>query len=206
MPFPLALLGTIANAGSTIYGAIQEGKQREQMANERQKWNADNEAMYNQDYYSDYTQRADAQNVIRQMRDQMKQQNQVEQNTAAVTGASPETVNAGKEARNKAITNLYGNIAAMGADYKERAKNRYVARKQALQGMEYDTMNQNATSANNLLYNGIRGAANTDWAGILGGYNKVGSGKSVVGSKVQTDYTPPPVNTKSEIENLFPTS
>lgn len=162
-------LPMIASAASTIYGAVAEGKQRQRMAGERSKWNAENEALFNEDYYADYTKRADAQNVIRQMRDQNKKADKVEQNVAAVTGATPEAINAGKERRNKMTTDVYSNIAANAMQYKDRAKGRYMSRKAQLQGMEYDSMNQSAMSAGNVMANGLKGLATTDWAGIVGG-------------------------------------
>lgn len=173
-------LPMIANLASMGYGAIKEGQQRKEMRAERQKWGAQNEALFNKDYYSDYTQRADAQNEIRQMRDLQKKENKVDENVAAVTGASPEAMNARKERRNKGMTNLFGNIYAQSTAWKERAKDRYLNKQAQLQGMDYNDMNENAISANNMLYNGITGLASTDWAGIVGGgktpvkYNKVG--------------------------------
>ena len=166
----IQFLPIISNAAQSLFGAASEGRKRRQMAAERAKWGAENEALFNKDYYADYTQRADAQNLIRQMREQNKKADKVEQNVAAVTGATPEAVNAGKERRNKMTTDVYSNIAANAMQFKESAKNRYLSRKQQLQGMEYDTMNQNAMSANNLISNGLKGLASTDWAGIVGGY------------------------------------
>ncbi len=162
-------LPIIANAAQTIVGAIGEGKQRDKMAAERSKWNAENNALFNKDYYSDYTQRADSQNVIRQLREQNKKADKVEQNVAAVTGSTPEAIGAGKERRNKMMTDVYANIAANSMKYKDTAKGRYLSRKSQLQGMEYDAMNQNAISSNNMISNGLRGMA-TDWAGVVGGY------------------------------------
>jgi hypothetical protein len=167
--FPLALIPAIASIAQTGYGMIKEGENRRRMAGERQKWSAENEALFNKDNYGDYTQRPDAQSVIRQMKDQIKKQDQVEQNVAAVTGATPEVVNAGKERRNKAMTDVYSNIGANAMEYKDRAKGRYLGRKAQLQGLEYDNMNQDAQSANNVMYNGMKSLSTTDWAGIVGG-------------------------------------
>jgi len=193
-------LPMIANAAQTVFGAVSEGKQRREMAGVRQKWGAENEALFNEDYYADYTKRADAQNVIRQMRDQNNKADQVEQNVAAVTGATPEAINAGKERRNKMTTDVYSNIAANAMQYKDRAKGRYQSRKAQLQGLEYDTMNQNAISANNVMTNGLKGLATTDWAGIIGG-GKVGStAKTNIGTIVNSDFTPPP---KTGLEQNF---
>ena len=159
-------LPMIANLAQTAFGAVKEGQQRKRMAGERQKWNAENEALYNKNYYGDYTKRADSQNAIRQMDDQMKKADKVEQNVAAVTGATPEAINASKERRNKAVTSLYSNIGANAMQYKDAAEGRYQARKAQLQGMEYDSMEQTAQSAGNVMNNGIAGLA-TDWASLM---------------------------------------
>ena len=193
-------LPAIASGVSTIYGAVKEGQQRREMQRTRQNWAGENEALYNKDYYSDYTQRADAQNVIKKMRDQMRDQNKVDNNVAAVTGASSEAINAQKQRRNQAMTTLYGNLGAMGANLKERSKDRYLVRKQQLQGMEYDDQAARAESANNLMYNGIKGLAGTDWAGIMAGGGTAGKVGAAVapkvpqGTAVKVDYTQPGSN------------
>jgi len=179
-------LPAIASLISTGVGAIKEGQQREKMAKERQSWNAENEALFNKDYYSDYTQRADTQNLIKRMRDEMKSQNKIDENTAAVTGATPEVANAAKDSRNKAMTSVFSNIAAQGSTFKDRAKSQYLNRKTALQGMEYDNMDQNANSSNNLLYNGIKGMGATDWASIVSGGKKTNPIGGVVGTGLNT--------------------
>lgn len=165
-------LPTVISGISSIFGADKEAKARAAMARERAKWNSENEALFNKDYYSDYTQQADAQNVIRQMREESKRQGQIENNVAAVNGTTAEAQNAAKERRNKFMTNLYAGIAANGQAYKERAKTNYLNRKANLQEMNYQDMSDKAQSANNLLYNGIGGLAATDWAGILSGNKK----------------------------------
>ena len=135
------------------------------------------------------------------MREQNDKATKVEQNTSAVTGATPEAVNAAKERRNRGMTNLFSNIAAQGTAYKERAKDRYLARKTALEGMEYNDMAEKAASANNLLYNGINGLATTDWAGMLKGGGKLPLKVPVTtGTKIGYDFTQPP---KTGLEQNF---
>ena len=165
----LPMIASLVGAG---YGAIKEGQQRRAMQRTMNQWNADNESLFNKDYYGDYTKRADVQSVIKNMRDEMKKQNTVAQNTAAVTGASPEAVNAQKERSNTAMSKLYSGLAAQGQQFKDRAQNRYEARKQQLQGMQMQTDQENANSSNNLLYNGLSSLGKTDWASILKGSTK----------------------------------
>lgn len=182
----IQFLPAIMSGASTVMGMIGEGKKRRAMAAERNKWNAENEALFNKDYYSDYTQRADSQNLIKQMRDEMKDQTKIDNNVAAVTGATPEAVNAAKEGRNKAMSSVFSTIAANGQQWKDRAKDRYLSRKQTLQGLAYDDMNQDAQSSNNLLYNGINGLASTDWAGIMGGTKSANAFKGTQALKQPT--------------------
>lgn len=176
--FPLALLPSVTSLASTAFGMNSEANARRKMKQQQQQWNAENEALYNKDYYGDYTQRADAQNIIKQMRDENKRQDSIDKQTAVVTGATPEVEIANKDMRNRNMSNLFGSLAAQGQQFKDKAQNRYLARKQALQGMDYDTTAQSAESGNNLLYNGIKGLASTDWAGILSGYKAGVSGST----------------------------
>lgn len=149
-------------------GAIGEGNKRRAQRSMMNRMNAENQSMFNADYYGDYTQRADAQNIISQMRNQFDRQAKRDENTAVITGSTVEAQAAAKEGRNKAMSNLYGNFGAMGQQFKDRAKDSYMRQKMALQGMEYDELGQQAQSANNLLYSGISGLAGMDWAGMLG--------------------------------------
>jgi|ERR1035437_414837 hypothetical protein len=166
--FPLALIPTVVSLASTAFGMNAEANARQQQQQQQQQWNSENETLYNKDYYSDYTKRADAANVIKQMRDEMKKQTSVDNQTAVVTGETPEAQIAKKDSRNKSMSNLFGNLAAQGQQYKDRAENRYLARKSQLEGMAYDTTAQQAESGNNLLYNGIKGMGSTNWADVLG--------------------------------------
>lgn len=199
----IQFLPAILSAGSAIYGAVSEGQMRKKMARERQKWNAENEALFNQDYYSDYTQRADAQNIIRQMRDDTQRQQKYDENKAAITGSTPEYTAAVKEARSKAMSNLYRNLGAQGAQFKERAKDRYLRQKQALQGMEYDDMSSSAESSANLMSNGLSGLAGQDWAGILGGGTAKPNNKYSPGKLKQGNIPLLNVNEPANIPTTF---
>lgn len=155
--------------GLSAYGAVNEGNQQRKLRRQRRQWSADNKALFNQDYYSDYTESAEAQDIIRRMREQQDRESKRDANTAVITGSTVEAKAAAKEGRNKAMSNLYGNLGAMGTRMKQRAKDRYLSRKHQLEDMEYDSGQQRAESANNLFSNGLGGLAGMDWAGILGG-------------------------------------
>ena len=173
-------------------GAVQEGRKRREMAAKMKGWGADNEAWYNKNYNQDYTQRADSQNVLRQMREEMDRQNKITANTAAITGATNDAVLARKNQNNKTMAGVFSNMAAQGARYKDNVDRQYRYRKQNLEGMEYDELAQSAQSSNQLFQNGISGLAGTDWAGIVGGGNArtpAGSIKAIAAPKQLSGVT-----------------
>ena len=158
---------------SAIYGGIKNARARNKQKREISKWNAENKSIFNNDYYKDYTQTQEAQNVIRQARNIFDQGAKRDANTAVVMGSTVEGQAAAKEARNRTMANLFANLGAQGTRYKERAKDRYLHGNSQIRAMQYGQLGQDADNASNLMYNGIQGIANSDWAGIMGG-NKGG--------------------------------
>ena len=136
-------LGTLASqaisgiAGS-IVGAQRERAARARQASIRRDMEGRNNSAYLADYYSDYLKRADSQNALRKMRDEMRRQGQREANAAVITGATPEAIAARQYDRNRVMAGMVGNLGAMGEQFKQRARNQ----RQALSG-------------NNLMYNGL---------------------------------------------------
>jgi hypothetical protein len=176
------LIPLIISAASAAYGAIKQGKasraQKREMAAQKakvEKWNTENERMFNADYYSDYMQRADTQNVIRQMRDQLDRQTKRDTNTAVITGATPESQAVARNARTQAMSNLFGNLSAMGQQYKDRVREHYLSQKNNLRQMDYqgyleniDMYNRQMESAGNMTGNALGSMSGTDWASIFG--------------------------------------
>ena len=153
---PISIASTGIGVIGGIYGAIKAGEERKKMDAYLNQRNADNEAQFNRDYYSDYTNRSDVQNLQRQLRDNLKRENQITTNTAVVTGAPPEAVNAEKERTNQVLTDATSNIAAQGAQWKDRVQDRYLAMKNNLDNQRYGVMENAANSYENLMGNGIK--------------------------------------------------
>jgi hypothetical protein len=162
-------MGAVTGLAGSVYGAIQEGKQRRRMNRQLDKMSSDNEVMYNTDYLGDYTQRADAQNIIRELRDTMNAQSRNDNNAAVVAGATPESLAAAKENRSKAVASVMGRLGAQGQQFKDRVKENYLNRKSQIEGMRLGQVSDNAASSNNMMYNGIKGIASTDWTSVFGG-------------------------------------
>ena len=71
-----------------------------------------NQDWYDRRYNEDATQRADAQRILTQTEESIKQRNKAAAGSAAVMGGTDESVAAAKEANNKALADATSQIAA----------------------------------------------------------------------------------------------
>lgn len=153
------MIGALVSAGigavGSIYGAIKAGQERKKLEAYTNQQASENEAKYNRDYYGDYLQRTDSQAVLKQMRDQLQDQNRQAQSTAAITGATPEAQLAQMEASNDAVGNTMSKISAMGAAFKDSVDNRYMARKDAIMAQRQSMTEVAARSGETLLSNSL---------------------------------------------------
>ncbi len=153
------VLASLISAGSGLasagIGAVAEGRKRREMQRERQKWQNENTAWYNRVYNEDFTKKADVQHVINQMRQEMKNSNKRDEGKQAIAGATNESVLAQKDSRNKAMGRVFSNLASHNARRKDRIGREYRQRRYGIQGLNYDTMREQAQSSNNLMYGGL---------------------------------------------------
>jgi hypothetical protein len=168
-------LGTAVGLGESIYGGIKAGQENKKMQTYLNGQQADNENWYNKNYYSDYTNRANTQALMKNTRDTLKKNNEVAANTAAVTGATPEATAVAKEQSNKTLTDTTSRVAAIGQQWKDGLTDKYMARKNQLGNQEYNNMATNANSYENLMSNGIK---------------QIGNGASGLASSLSTTDTP----------------
>lgn len=169
----------LAGAGlaSSLFGGWKAGKERKKMDGQIKSWESDNKAFYNSRALGDYTQRSDAQNALRQMREQLDRQTKRAANTQAITGGTVEQTAVAKDSANKALADTTSNIAAVGQQFKDRVTDQYLGRKNQLQMMQYDNKAGKAQSYENLMQSGLNTAAGAlgSIKGITGGG---GGGKS----------------------------
>ncbi|MDR1938645.1 MAG: hypothetical protein LBQ73_09160 [Tannerellaceae bacterium] len=140
---------------SALVGANNAGDERKKMDNFLNQQDAENKAWYNANALSDYTQRADAQNLMRQLRESLSKQNQASANMAVVTGATPEQQAVQKELSNKVISDTYSNLGAMGQQYKDSVVDKYQYTKRLLDSQRMGMMDSKATAYENLFQNGM---------------------------------------------------
>lgn len=158
------MVGALVSAGigaiGSIYGAIKAGQERKRLAEYTNQQEAENEAKYNRDYYGDYLQRADSQAMLKQMRDQLKDRTNQTESTAAITGATPEAQLAAMESQNQAVGDTMSKISAMGAAFKDKVDDRYMARKDYIMQQRQGITEGAARSGEALMGNAISLAGN----------------------------------------------
>ncbi|MCL2651082.1 MAG: hypothetical protein FWD60_08685 [Candidatus Azobacteroides sp.] len=155
------IAGGVVGLGASIYGGIEAGKARKKMEQYLNQQDAENKAWYNENALSDYTQRADTQNLMRQLRNTLDRQNQISSDTAVVTGATPEQQAVQKQQSDNVIADTYGNIGSLGQQYKDQVTNQYLSMKNNLANQRIGMMNQSANSYENLMNNGMLGVTDS---------------------------------------------
>jgi hypothetical protein len=168
IPF-LAVIGLAAAAAGGIGTAVNTAKKNRERNNMRDKIYGDlkeNETWYKANAMADYTQRADAQNLFKNLRDNLKRNRNATTAAATVTGATPAQVAAAKEADAKAISDTYASVAAMGQQYKDNITNQYFNRKNYLRSQDLnlghsymDDFQRSADAWTNISGSGMKTAA-----------------------------------------------
>ncbi|MDR1089937.1 MAG: hypothetical protein LBL79_02585 [Prevotella sp.] len=193
------MIGAAINAGiglaGSIFGGINAAKQRRKMNQYLNQQDTENKAWYNANALSDYTQRADAQNLMGQLRNTLTKQNKIAANTAVVTGATPEQQAVQKEQSNKVISDTFSNLGSMGQQYKDRVTDKYLSRRDSIANQRMGMMEGAAQSYENLMGSGLN---------MLGG-----SLSSVIGglsaAKPATTAIPSTAPLQRTISNVVPT-
>jgi len=168
---PFDIVGGVVGLGASLFGGNKAAEERRKMENYLNQQDTENKSWYNANALSDYTQRADTQNLMKQLRDNLAKNNRIATNTAVVTGATPEQQAVQKEQSNKVISDTFSNIGAMGQQWKDRVSDQYLARKNALAGQRMGMMEENANSYENLMNNGLNMMGGS-LGNILGGYGQ----------------------------------
>lgn len=131
---------SLAGAAAGALGAARENELARKITNRQM---ADNENAYKQDYFQDYTQRADVQSSMARMREMMRERADASRNTAAVMGSTPEVAVAEQKADNEVLGDTISNVAGQASAYKDNIRNRYLQQKLYIQNkQQQDAVNQ----------------------------------------------------------------
>ena len=138
-------IGGALGIGGAIFGgssASKAMKQAKEMVEEQKKENQD---WYDRRYNEDSTQRADAQRILTQTNEAIRQRNQAAAGSAAVMGGTEESVAATKAANAQAIADDTSQIAVNGERRKDQIESQYLQTKsdlnQQLQNLEIGKAN-----------------------------------------------------------------
>lgn len=141
-------IGGIISGITSIAGGIASGIAGRKAAkrNERILNAAEDRAKqwYDQEYYSDYTQRSDAQAALNAARTILDDRYRKTAGAAAVTGATDESVAQQKAANNQVLADVTSSIAERADAYKEQVRANYENQLNAIDNARMGVNNQRA--------------------------------------------------------------
>lgn len=153
-----SLIGSALGIGASIFGGIKASQAMKGVKNNLEQQRRDNQNWYDRRYNEDATQRADAQRILTQTAEAIKQRNRAAAGSAAVMGGNAESVAAEKAANAQAMADAASRIAVAGEARKDSIEQQYQNRDQALQG-QLNNMEVNRANAITQAVAGVAGAA-----------------------------------------------
>ena len=117
------------NAAASIFGEISNAKGYKKIINNLNEQKEENQDWYDQRYNEDSTQRADAQALLTQTEESIRNRNKQAAGAAAVMGGTEESVAAAKAANNTALTDAVSQINAQASNRKDQIEQQYQANK-----------------------------------------------------------------------------
>lgn len=152
----MGLIGSAIGAVGSIFGGISASK-----AMKRAKRNVEAQRKKNQDWYDrryneDATQRADAQRILTQTEESIKQRNRAAAGSAAVMGGTDESVAAAKAANNQALADATSQIAAQADARKDNIEATYLQNDNAF----VEQLNQIEQGKANAISGAVQGVTN----------------------------------------------
>lgn len=121
-----SIIGGALSAGGAIFGGISASKAMKKAKKNVEAQRKKNQDWYDQRYNEDATQRADAQRILTQTEESIKQRNRAAAGSAAVMGGTDESVAAAKAANNEALADATSQIAANAEARKDNIEATYL--------------------------------------------------------------------------------
>jgi hypothetical protein len=154
------ILGAAAGLASSIFGGISARKQKKRQQAELNRQDAENTSWYNANALGDYTQRADAQALLRNLRETLAKRTTAMNNSAVITGATNDALNSEKEQANKTIADVYSQLGAQGQAYKDSITDRYLNTKRSISNARLGIDMAQQQAGNNLAQSGLNVMSN----------------------------------------------
>jgi len=147
MPILGSIIGGAMGLAGQMYGGLKASQAMKQMRNNLMQQQRENRDWFNRRYNEDATQRADAQQLLTQTQEAIRNRNRAAAGRAAVMGGNSEQVAAEKAANNALMADAASRIAAANTATKDRVEEQYMKQNAALNG----ALNQmEANRANNV--------------------------------------------------------
>lgn len=115
-------------AAGSIFGGVKASKAMKRMKRNLEEQKRENQAWFDRRYNENATQRADAQQAISLMREEMNKRNQAAAGAQAVMGGTEESLAAAKAANNQALADATAQIAVNGERRKDAVEQQYQQR------------------------------------------------------------------------------
>lgn len=115
-------------AAGSIFGGVKASKAMKRMKRNLEEQKRENQAWFDRRYNENATQRADAQQAISLMREEMNKRNQAAAGAQAVMGGTEESLAAAKAANNQAFADATAQIAVNGERRKDAIEQQYQQR------------------------------------------------------------------------------
>lgn len=123
----MGIIGSAIGAAGSIFGGISASKAMKRMKRNVEEQRQKNQDWYDRRYNEDATQRADAQRILQQTEESIKNRNRQAAGIAAVMGGSEEGVALAKEANNEALAEAASQIAANADARKDNIEATYMS-------------------------------------------------------------------------------
>lgn len=137
-------LGFAGRVGSAIFGGSKASKAAKEANKLIERQQKENQAWYDRRYHEDYSQTAEAQNLMNYAREQAEKQFRRAEGAAAVAGATDESVARAKQSANEMLSQTASNIAAQGTARKDAIEQQYLNTKNALTEQQVANLQQKA--------------------------------------------------------------
>lgn len=152
----MGLIGSAIGAVGSIFGGISASRAMKRAKRNVEAQRKKNQDWYDQRYNEDATQRADAQRILTQTEESIKQRNRAAAGSAAVMGGTDESVAAAKAANNEALADATSKIAANAEARKDNIEATYLSNDNAF----VQQINELEIGKANAIGGAVQGVAN----------------------------------------------
>ena len=156
----MGLIGSAIGVAGSIFGGISASKAMNRMKKNIEAQRKQNQDWYDRRYNEDATQRADAQRILTQTEQSIKNRNQQAAGSQAVMGGTDESTAAAKAANNQALADATSQIAVNADARKDQIEQTY-QQNEANYVNQLNQLEQGKASAIAGAVQGVAGAASS---------------------------------------------